>query len=136
MPDEIPSFEAELKIPPRAEFVGVARLSIARVASLMPFTFDDVEDIRLAIGEACTRAIERLQTPAPGQQIRLPCTGYEDRLVIEVHSPLGAATEGGSPGSDEDLGAMLVQILMDELTEEARSEQGEHVLRMVKYVNR
>ena len=128
------SFEVELAIPPRPEFVGVARLSIARVASLMSFSFDDVEDIRLAVGEACTRAIERMG--AGGETaalIRVPCRGYEDRLAIEVHSPL---TQPGAKGdaADEDLGSMLVQILMDDLTEEDRPDEGIHVVQMVKFL--
>jgi anti-sigma regulatory factor (Ser/Thr protein kinase) len=134
VPDEILPFDVELAIPPRPEFVGVARLSVARVASLMPFSFDDVEDIRLAVGEACTRAIDRVRGAgaAPGAGIRLPCRGYPDRLEIEVRSPLVPAPPPAA--SEEDLGSMLIQILMDELSEEERRDEGLHVIRMVKYI--
>ena len=29
------------------------------IASRMPFSYDEVEDVRLAVGEACTHAVER-----------------------------------------------------------------------------
>src|ERR1700693_1912257 len=48
----------ELRIPAKPEYVGVARLAILGVASRMRFSYDEVEDIRLAVGEACTTAVE------------------------------------------------------------------------------
>ena len=48
-----------LTIPCAPEYVGTARLTILGVASRMGFSYDQVEDIRLAVGEACANAIER-----------------------------------------------------------------------------
>ena len=141
MPDNAPSFEVELIIPPRPEFVGVARLSIARVASLMPFSFDDVEDIRLAVGEACTRAIERLDGRGiEGQPISLRCLIDANRLTIEVRNPLldlppqDAAVDPA--GAEGELSGVLIRILMDEVDTEESPGDGMHVVRMVKYVAR
>lgn len=131
-----PLFEVDLKIPARPEFVGVARLSIARVASLMPFSFDEVEDIRLAVGEAATRSIDRLDTEARRQSIGLKCQGYDDQLAIELRSPLAQFPPPRAPSDEEDLGSMLVHILMDELNEEERPDEGVHVMRMVKQVTK
>lgn len=138
MPDQISPFQVELTIPARPEFVGVARLSIARVASLMQFSFDDVEDIRLAVGEACTRAIDRINAAGPSadgeRAITIPCSGYPDRLEIEVRSPLLPEPKAGS--GEEDLGSMLIQILMDELSEEERAGEEIHSLRMTKRIGK
>ena len=41
----------ELKIPGRAEWVAVARLAVAAVASRLRFSVDEIEDIKLAIAE-------------------------------------------------------------------------------------
>ena len=49
----------QLLIPCRPEYVGVARLAVLGIASRMPFSYDEVEDVRLAVGEACTHAVER-----------------------------------------------------------------------------
>ena len=51
--------QVELILPCRPEYVGVARLAVLGIASRMPFSYDEVEDVRLAVGEACTHALER-----------------------------------------------------------------------------
>src|SRR5436305_9844979 len=82
----------ELIIPSRPEYVGVARLAILGVASRMRFSYDEVEDIRLAVGEACTRSIDRLEGAREGAAeehvIRLRCLIDANRLTIEVRNPL------------------------------------------------
>lgn len=134
-----PLYRVELAIPGRPEFVGVARLSLARVASLKEFSFDAVEDIRLAVGEACTRAIDRLtHFGMADKMVRVTCLAYSDRISIEVSSPLTPAGEMpvAAPTSEDDLGSMLVQILMDDLSEQEDPATGTHTLRMAKYLVR
>src|SRR5437660_3241355 len=92
----------ELTIPGKPEYVGVARLAILGVASRMRFSYDEVEDIRLAVGEACTTAIERAPPAAqvPGaqitaQEVRIRCLIDPTRLVVEVSdsAPAPASTD-------------------------------------------
>jgi hypothetical protein len=45
--------EVRLAVPARPEFVGLARVTAAGLASRLGFTFDQVEDLRLAIDEMC-----------------------------------------------------------------------------------
>jgi len=42
-----------LAVPARPEFLGLARVTAAGLASRLGFTYDQVEDIRLAIDEIC-----------------------------------------------------------------------------------
>src|SRR5947209_9805649 len=75
----------ELTIPGKPEYVGVARLAILGVASRMRFSYDEVEDIRLAVGEACTTAIERASgIQAATAEVRVRCLIDPSRLVVEV----------------------------------------------------
>ncbi len=46
-----------LHIPSRPEYVRVVRLTLLGIASRMEFSFDDVEDMKLAVSEACNNAI-------------------------------------------------------------------------------
>jgi serine/threonine-protein kinase RsbW len=46
-----------LHIPSRPEYVRVVRLALLGIASRMEFSFDDVEDMKLAVSEACNNAI-------------------------------------------------------------------------------
>jgi serine/threonine-protein kinase RsbW len=114
----------QLIIPCRPEYVGVARLAILGIASRMPFSYDEVEDVRLAVGEACTHAVERAGTAAAS--IRIVSTINSHALKIEVSddvpsNTIAAPTEESrlleEAGVDhKDLGALLMEILVDDVT--------------------
>jgi len=125
--------------------VGVARLAILGVASRMRFSYDEVEDIRLAVGEACTRSIDRLSggLGAEEHRIRLRCLIDASRLTLEVENPLVPVPPRPEPPPDGvglvpegDLSGVLIRILMDEVEQEEREAEGLQLLRMVKYVAR
>ena len=44
----------EVTIPPKPEFLTVARLTAATVAARQSFTYDEIEDLKIAVSEACT----------------------------------------------------------------------------------
>ena len=49
----------ELEIPARPEFVALARLVVSSMASTdAVLTDDQVDDLKIAVSEACTNAIE------------------------------------------------------------------------------
>jgi serine/threonine-protein kinase RsbW len=131
----------DLTIPGKPEYVGVARLAILGVASRMRFSYDEVEDIRLAVGEACTTAIERAngaQIPAP--EVRVRCLIDPTRLVVEVtDNAASTATSDQTAVSDmvleeRSLGGVLIRILMDDVQITQDPATGQHVVRMTKYV--
>ncbi len=118
----------ELLIPCRAEYVGVARLAVLGIASRMPFSYDEVEDVRLAVGEACTHAIERAGSERVGSRaatIRIVSTITPQSLKIEIMDTV-AAKDVAAPTEEarlleeagvdqEGLGALLMEILVDEV---------------------
>lgn len=130
----------ELVIPGKPEFVGVARLAILGVASRMRFSYDEVDDIRLAVGEACASAIERVNGAHGPAQIRIRCLIHPRRLTIEVHDPSPALPEpeprpsGETQLDERALGSVLIRILMDDVT--TLHENGARIVRLVKYIAR
>jgi len=133
----------ELTIPGKPEYVGVARLAILGVASRMRFSYDEVEDIRLAVGEACTTAIERSgSAQITAQEVRIRCLIDPTRLVVEVSdgAPVPASPEASSAndsGLDErGLGGVLIRILMDDVQTADEPDTGRRLVRMIKYVAR
>jgi serine/threonine-protein kinase RsbW len=109
----------ELRIPSKPEWVAVARLAVAAIANRLPFSAEEIEDLKLAMAEACTLCI----TQVPGAEtIDITCEAATTQLRVEVRDdryrtrrdgavpkPAAAATEG------EGLGIFLIQALMDNL---------------------
>ncbi|EGL82811.1 putative anti-sigma regulatory factor, serine/threonine protein kinase [Caldalkalibacillus thermarum TA2.A1] len=116
----------ELNIPAKPEYVGVVRLLISGLASRLGFSFDEIEDIKVAVAEACTNAVTHAYQEQEGS-IRIKCLTYPNRLEIVVidhgqrfevnqikrhPSPISTKTdiqtlyEGG-------LGLYLIETLMD-----------------------
>lgn len=116
--------QVELILPCRPEYVGVARLAVLGIASRMPFSYDEVEDVRLAVGEACTHAVERAgATPA---RIHIISRITPGALTIDVVDDIAAGTPPAHPTEDtqmlaeagvdqQGLGALLMEILVDEV---------------------
>ena len=64
MPEKSPLDVIELKIPAKADYVGVVRLLVSGLANRMGFAYDDIEDVKVAVAEACTNVVThaRLET--------------------------------------------------------------------------
>ena len=133
-----------LRIPCAPEYVGTARLTILGVAGRMGYSYDQIEDIRLAVGEACTNAIDRAaRDNGAGAASLITITSHVEvsKLTIEVEDQVGrpadlpdvearaGEVEGMNP---QELGALLMEILVDEVTIDALPGGGTRV-RLVKY---
>ena len=55
--------DVELRLPAESAFVAVLRMTTAGLAARLDFTLDDIEDLRMAVGEACALVLE---DAAPG----------------------------------------------------------------------
>jgi serine/threonine-protein kinase RsbW len=49
--------QIRLALPAAPEFARLARLTVAGLATRIGFTYDEVEDLRIAVGEACSLVI-------------------------------------------------------------------------------
>lgn len=108
----------ELKIPAKAEWVAVARLAVSAVASRLLFSVDEIEDVKLAIAEACTNCI---QHGSGTDQIEITCEALASELIITVrdrgvalHFERVESKAGfGDEHRTEELGVFLIRALMD-----------------------
>ncbi len=109
----------ELRIPSKPEWVAVARLAVAAIANRLPFSVEEIEDLKLAIAEGCTICI---QHGVGSETIDITCEAASSylRVVLRDHRyRLRAAGETAAKPSSvtaEGLGIFLIQALMDELT--------------------
>jgi serine/threonine-protein kinase RsbW len=107
----------ELRIPPRAEWAAVARLTVAAIASRLDFSLDEVDDLKLAVAEACTHAIQRSNG---GHPIELVFEAQSDSIIITVRDFSTAAhLESVDDELDEEhvtaLGLFIIRALMDDV---------------------
>ncbi len=88
-PDEI-----RLTLPATASYARIARLTLTGLVSRSGFTYDDVEDVRIAVGELF--AVLVADAPA-SSRIRLRCRMEPDALHLVAEAvpprPLGTITE-------------------------------------------
>ncbi len=120
----------ELRIPNRPEWVAVARLTVAAVANRLPFTVEEIEDLKLAIAEACTSVIQsgdgtgtidiRFETAPAELRIHV-----RDKGAIRAEAP---AERRVPPGIDEGLGVFLIQALMDNVERTVDPTNGTELL--------
>ena len=134
-----------LSIPCAPEYVGTARLTILGVASRLGFSYDQIEDIRLAVGEACTNAIARARqgTANPAGQPLLTIRSLIEptQLTVEVEDNVTGGADAppeiivdGDGTSSHELGALLMEILVDDFSVEEMDGGGTRV-RLVKRTN-
>ncbi len=105
----------ELHLPADPHLLRVARVTVASVAATLPFTLQDVEDLRIAIDELSASAIEgcgpdatlQLEIVAEGTGVtvagRVPGAGPLPPLhpvAAELLSMVGVEHEMGNDGSD------------------------------------
>jgi serine/threonine-protein kinase RsbW len=125
----------ELRIPSRAEWVALARLAAATVANRLRFTIEEIEDVKLAVAEACTEVIAH---EGHGEFIDLTCEALDDSLRVRVRdSGRHGPRISESPNIDFDqariagLGVFLIRTLMDEVSYDVSAQMGTDLL-MVK----
>jgi serine/threonine-protein kinase RsbW len=128
----------ELKIPAKAEWVAVARLAVAAVASRLRFSVDEIEDIKLAVAEACTNCI---QHGAPADQIEIMSEVMSDEVRVSVRDhgvgqrlePVGRGGGFADGKRTEELGIFLIRQLMDDVSYHMDAREGTELI-MIKRV--
>lgn len=86
----------ELKIPSELGFEKIAREAVANVAKHLSFSDERIEDIKLAVSEACTNAISYGSEGNGQAKIVIVLTAEEDKLGITIKDP----GYGGTPPND------------------------------------
>jgi serine/threonine-protein kinase RsbW len=90
----------ELSFTPLPAHVRTARLVATAVARRSGVDESLLDVVRLAVGEACSRAVEGHQLHCPAEPVRLSLTDSADRFEVEVtdNCAPGAAAPAGPDG--------------------------------------
>jgi len=120
----------ELEIPARAEYVGLARLVMSSLATARRTLAEErIDDLKLAVSEACTNAIEAHAHAEVDQEERVTLRWSEgdDRLQVQIEDRGRGFDPGGLPAHppvtdperlnfERGLGIPLIRTLVDEVT--------------------
>lgn len=116
------------------ENVALARRGIAGFAADCGFSQEDISDIRLAVGEALSNAVEHGCAVA-AREIVVKCTCDDDELAIEIEDRGSAfrAPSDQSRVAPDDRGRGFGIFLMRRLMDEVSFEPDGTVIRLVRH---
>lgn len=126
--------EIHLEIPPRLDYLAVVRLVVATAAALdPPLPESRLDDLRLAVTEACSNAIKAHRPEAEAEPVIVSCHLEADRFRVDIRdrgpgfdpdalSELPDADDPDRLQHESGLGIPLIRVLTDDVTFEAADD--------------
>jgi serine/threonine-protein kinase RsbW len=119
--------EIELEIPARPDYLALVRTVVATAVSIEPpFADSRMDDLRLAVTEACANAIEASAARGSTEPVIVRCRIEPDRIEIEIIDRAGgfdpeevesppSATDPARLEHERGLGIPLMRALTDDV---------------------
>jgi serine/threonine-protein kinase RsbW len=104
----------ELTFPARGDLIVLARLVTSATSARAGFDIEELEDLRLAVGELCLLTLQGHDSRYG--DLRLELSVLDD--AIGVQCTLEHAAPGGETQPEEDESALLSQQILDALVDE------------------
>ena len=130
-----------LDIPALPAFVCMARVVVASVATTVDGIDDDrLEDLRIAVSEACTNAVEAHQADRAHARVILRCVLDADALEVHIEdsartttAPNAEAAKASGPDdrAEPGWGIQLIRALVDDVAYSDGSGGGRSSVRLV-----
>ncbi|MFR5545372.1 MAG: ATP-binding protein [Intestinibacter bartlettii] len=124
-----------MEIASNPQYVSVIRLTTSGIANKIGFCLEDIEDIKVAVSEACTNAIKH----SLDNKFSVEYTIFENGLTITIiDSGKGYDVDSiDVPNLEEPkesgLGLFIIKSLMDEVEIKSNINYGT-VIKMTKYL--
>jgi len=88
------------------------------IALRMQFSDEQIQDLNIAVGEACTNAVRHGSPKADAQTVEVKCVSEPDCLIVEIRNNVNGSREPHIPKLPDvtregGLGLYLMQRLMD-----------------------
>ena len=118
----------ELEIPPRSDYLALVRLLVSSGASLVPDLADRrVDDLRLAVSEACANAVDAQRRQAIDAPVHVAfelgdttmavtITDQAGGFDVDAVTPIPSIDDPGRLRHERGLGIALMRSLTDEVT--------------------
>ncbi|WP_028799134.1 ATP-binding protein [Streptomyces sp. 142MFCol3.1] len=120
----------ELRFSALPEHVRTARLVAAAVARRAGVDEAVLDEVRLAVGEACSRAVGLHQSSGVSAPVRVMLIEEEKQFSIEVGDEAPRALPGGASGDadveaeEDEMGLAVISGLVDDLEVSAGENGG------------
>ena len=125
----------KMEITANPAYVSIIRLTTSGIANKVGFCMDDIEDLKVAVSEACTNAIKH----SSDDRFTIIYTMIENGLTIElIDNGNGYDTSSINEPDIENLkesgmGLFIIEALMDEVSIESQEGKGTSI-KMTKYL--
>ena len=110
----------EIEIPSAPEDVGIVRHAVEGIARRMSVDVQQIEDLKVAVGEACTNAIKYGCSKDDNHMVEIRCVVLSEGLLVEVRNSIAGCESPSVPHTPDldkegGLGLYLMRRLMDEV---------------------
>ena len=125
----------KMEITANPAYVSIIRLTTSGIANKVGFCMDDIEDLKVAVSEACTNAIKH----SSDDRFTIIYTMIENGLTIEIiDNGNGYDTSSINEPDIENLkesgmGLFIIEAIMDEVSIESQEGKGTSI-KMTKYL--
>lgn len=125
----------KMEITANPEYVSIIRLTTSGIANKVGFCVDDIEDLKVAISEACTNAIKH----SLKDRFTIIYSMIENGLTIEIIDNGKGYDRSVVSEPDIDnlkesgMGLFIIESLMDEVIVESQEGKGTSI-KMTKYL--
>lgn len=125
----------KMEITANPEYVSIIRLTTSGIANKVGFCIDDIEDLKVAISEACTNAIKH----SLDDRFTIIYSMIENGLTIEIIDNGKGYDRSVVSEPDIDnlkesgMGLFIIESLMDEVIVESQEGKGTSI-KMTKYL--
>lgn len=127
----------KFSVPGKPEYVSMIRLAISSIANTAGFNIEEIDDIKIAVSEACTNVVCHGELKED-EVYEVVCEIEDKKLFISVEDKAGGYDLAGykSPSIDNlkpgGMGVYIIQALMDEVDIKSQVGKGTKI-EMVKY---
>ncbi|WP_066505245.1 ATP-binding protein [Abyssisolibacter fermentans] len=97
----------------KPEYVSIIRITVSSIANKMGFNIEEIDDIKLALGETCTSLIKKSTDNESEYNIEFIIK--EDSLSIIIEDLNNSYDIENCRGDKKDLSFFIINTLMDEV---------------------
>ena len=113
----MPTSTVHLEIPASGAYLSVVRAAATGLAAQLQFTYEEIDDLRIAVDEACTQLLAR-RGSATILLVDYHLADTELRVDVSIEAP-----DRGDPLAKDTFAWQILTAITDEVSEQAESDR-------------